>query len=525
MHMSSIPKATEGGTEKMPSNNHPPGGIHDTKPWRDEAAWKPPTTPEGNPDWEKMASARPSSSDAAIESAALDFVLKHSPKGDPEAKRRRTGRGGDEGEFSEYVLARPELHQIALYGVLKDMVEAACANSEAVPSTVGIHILARFATTIGRTAFIQIGDQQRHLRMNALIVGPTAKGRKGTSADMPRELFKLANAKVLSQPAKQLTALATGEGLIHQLRDPYEYYIHGKAVTDPGVADKRLFCDISEFAGVLAQARRDGATISTVLRDAFDGVTLTTPTKTSFTQASDTHIVVVGSVPETEIVRCLSSTDITNGMANRFAMFYSVRTKTVAMPEATDPALMQEFSEHIACAIKETVQLGRIRMDSDATAYWPIVYDHIENQILPPAVASLLARQSTYTLIFSALLALLNREHTVGRCHIDAALAWMRYWEETALFVFSNGEQNEAAMKIRKLEDDIIATIAELGGEQVSHTAIAVRLTNNYKKKEPCAKDIKKAAEQLQRGSPPRIRTETIMTDGRPANLYSLIPH
>jgi AAA domain len=57
--MNSIANEPEGGSGKTPSNNHLPGDINDTKPWRDEAAWKPPTTPEGNPDWENMANARP----------------------------------------------------------------------------------------------------------------------------------------------------------------------------------------------------------------------------------------------------------------------------------------------------------------------------------------------------------------------------------------------------------------------------------------------------------------------------------
>jgi hypothetical protein len=170
-----------------------------------------------------------------------------------EPYRRKRAAAAADGEFSDYVLPRPELHPSALIGILGEMVDAACANSEAVPSTVAIHILARFAVTMGRSAYINIGDEQRHLRMNALIVGPTSKGRKGTSASMPRRLFQLVEQKGQFLPVRALTALATGEGLIFQVRDPY-IDVNGE-VQDPGVADKRLFCDISEFAGVLAQAR------------------------------------------------------------------------------------------------------------------------------------------------------------------------------------------------------------------------------------------------------------------------------
>lgn len=441
----------------------------------------------------------------------------------PKPSRKRKGQQQDEGEFSDYVLSRPELHNVALFGILREMVDAACANSEAVRPTVAIHILARFAATIGRSAYIQIGDQQRHLRMNALIVGPTAKGRKGTSAEMPNALFRLTeNLLVGCWPLRKLSGLATGEGLIHLVRDAV-YAEDGKEL-DAGVPDKRLFCDISEFAGVLAQARKEGAVISTVLRDAFDGVMLVTPTKTSFCQATDTHIVVIGSVPETEIVKTLTSTDITNGLANRFPMFYSTRDKIVPMPKATDPRLMDSFAEHLSWAIYEAGKQTQISMDADALEYWSDIYHALEEKAHPPAVASLLARQSTYTLIFSALLALLNRQTVVGRDHLDAALAWVQYWEDTTLFVFSNGEQNEQAIKLKGLKDQIVDAIATLGGLKVKHSDVADKVTNKYQKAWPLAKDVKLAVELLERESPPRVYSETVTTGGRPSNLYSLTP-
>lgn len=437
-------------------------------------------------------------------------------------KRQRRNQPDDEGEFSEYVVPRPELHDVAFYGILRDMVDAACEHSEAVPSTVALHILARFAVTIGRTAYINIGDEQRHLRMNALIVGPTSKGRKGTSAEMPRRLFKFVDDKLGMNAAsvKVLTALATGEGLIHQVRDPY--FDHEGKLLDAGVSDKRLLCNVSEFAGVLAQARREGATISVVLRDAFDGVTLTIPTKTSFNQATDTHIVVIGSVPETEIVSTLKSTDITNGLANRFPMFYSVRTKSLPFPKPTDPALLEQFANHIAGAIYSATATGEVRMTAEARDYWQFIYTDLEERAHPSDVAALLARQSTYTLIFAALLALLNKEKEIGPDHLTASCAWVDFWEATTLFVFSNGEKNEQAIKMGALKDDIVDVIAILGGRDVSHSDLANKVTNKYQKRWPTAKDVKVAVELLQRESPPRIFSKSITTNGRAANLYSL---
>lgn len=339
---------------------------------------------------------------------------------------------------------------------------------------------------------------------------------------MPRRLFRLVEQKLglNATPVKVLTALATGEGLIHQVRDPY--FDHEGNLVDEGVSDKRLLFNVSEFAGVLAQARREGATLSVVLRDAFDGVTLTIPTKTSFNQATDTHIVVIGSVPETEIVSTLKSTDITNGLANRFPMFYSVRTKSLPFPKATDPVLLEQFANHISAALYGATATGEVRMTAEARDYWQFIYTDLEERAHPSDVAALLARQSTYTLIFAALLALLNNENEIGPDHLTASCAWVDFWEATTLFVFSNGEKNEQAIKMRELKDDIVNVIAILGGRNVSHSDVANKVTNKYQKAWPTAKAVKVAIELLQRESPPRVFSKTVTTNGRAANLYSL---
>jgi hypothetical protein len=251
-------------------------------------------------------------------------------------------------------------------------------------------------------------------------------------------------------------------------------------------------------------------------------VRLTIPTKTSFNEATDAHIVVVGSVPETEIVKTLTSADITNGLANRFPMFYSVRTKSVPFPEPTDPGLMESFAGHLVVALREAWAIGEVRLTADARDIWRIIYAQLEEKAHPPAVASLLARQSTYTLIFAALLALLNRKREIDSDHLNAALAWIEYWEDTTLFVFSTGDQNEKALKMRALMDAIVQAITALGGSRVPHSQISNKLTNGYQKVWPTAGVIKEAVELLQRESPPRVFCDNVTTGGRPSLVYSL---
>lgn len=429
-------------------------------------------------------------------------------------------------ETDSYLLTRPELAPVALYGILEPIVSAACDSTEAVPSAVAVNVLARFAATIGRTAHIQIGNQTRYLNFNALVVGPTARGRKGTSAEMPAQLFHLAEQLngYYTAPLPELTALSTGEGLIHRVRDARYDDESGKCI-DKGIADKRLLCEVSEFAGTLAVAKRKEATITMVLRDAFDGRVLTTPTKTSFNRATGAHIVVVGSIPETELVKSLTDTDITNGLANRFAMFYSTRSKLVPHPKPTPPQAMHYFAGKLRdAAFAAMYHPGPVEMDDEANELWEVTYSNLNEQTHQPAVASLLARQDLYTRIFSALIALLNGDSAVTTRHIDAALAWIRYWEDTVNFVFSTSKKNEDMQAMKEFMDRVVDAITTLGGKRVPHAKLTEKLTNNYAANCPVKKEhVKSALEALQRESPPRIRAEVDTTKGgRPATHYTL---
>jgi hypothetical protein len=457
----------------------------------------------------------------------VEFVIQQIAPINPSLyKSRGKAATAADGEFSHYTMPRPVLRREAMHGMLGQMAEAACSNSEAVSTSVAIHILTRFAATLGRTAYIEIGDHRRHLRMFSLIVGPTSKGRKGTSSEMPNNLFDIVQRRLWPYgllPLEKLTALSTGEGLIQKVRDPYSWTTGDKEHNDPGVLDKRLLCDISEFAGVLAQGKREGATLSTVLRDAFDGVPLTTPSATAFRRATDTHICVVGSVPETEIVKSLNDIDKTNGFANRFPMFYSARTKTVALPKPTDPMLMELFANHLATAVWLGARAGRIELDEDAISIWQFgLYDDIESRDYPPLIGSLLGRRSTHTLIFAALIALLDHKSKIGGDHLSAAHAWMDYWAETVLFVFSNSEQEEGAIKDKALRDKLVQLIGMMGGVKVSQSDLTKKATNNYAGP-VTAGHVQAALEALQRESPSRLHADKVTTVGRPATLYTLI--
>ena len=192
------------------------------------------------------------------------------PGGPPDAAEDEAGWGSPPVEQPW-----PQLAPDALHGLAGETVAAIAPHTEADPVAILAQYLVMAGNAAGRGASYRVGDTDHHLNLFAVLVGATSKSRKGTSADHVRKIMEAADSDWLHQRA--LSGLSSGEGVIWHLRDEIEGPVKtGKGanvqyvnkVTDPGVDDKRLFVFESEFARVLTVLRRDGSTLSAVLRDA-----------------------------------------------------------------------------------------------------------------------------------------------------------------------------------------------------------------------------------------------------------------
>jgi hypothetical protein len=98
-------------------------------------------------------------------------------------------------------------------------------------------------------------------------------------------------------------------------------------VLDEGVEDKRLLILEPELAGVLKVMRREGNTLSPVIRQAWDDGTLQTLTKNSPMKATEAHVSIIGHITRQELLRHLTETEAANGFANRFVWLLAKRSK------------------------------------------------------------------------------------------------------------------------------------------------------------------------------------------------------
>lgn len=420
-----------------------------------------------------------------------------------------------------FALPTPKLRSEAYYGILGEIAVAGSAHTEAVPAALAINALGRFCATVGRVPYITIGDDWRSLRPFSLIVGPTSKGRKGTSAQLPNRIFEHVEV-LLGLRLNYETSVSSGEGLVWMVRDPKVNSLG--EVEDPGISDKRVLLEISEFSGVLAQAKRETSVLTSVLRDAWDGRRLSTPNKNNPCSATNAHFVVLGHITREELTKLLTNTDIKNGFANRFMMVYSARQRIVDDPLPTPEATIHGFAQRIAAAVSAAWQrhTAPVQLSDTAKQRWVQIRRELDSRSRTSDVESLMARADTYVRMLAAAIALINQEQLIETEHLDAALAWVDHWEDTANFCFTAAAQYDEMVQSKTVADEIVEAVRKHGGREVPRSVIYDELTNRGKRKDRGKVVFEKAITALQNEAPQRIVITKILGKGRPTNLFSI---
>jgi hypothetical protein len=361
-----------------------------------------------------------------------------------------------------------ELHQWpadlapeAFHGLAGDVVRAIAPHTEADPAALLFHLLVAFGCAAGGRSFFQVGATQHRANLNAVMVGPTAKGRKGTAEQEILRLFMaisptFANSHVVS-------GLSSGEGLIYHVRDPIEQAkpvkqggkVTGqteRVIVDEGVKDKRLLVIEPEFAAALRAATREGNTLSAQMRQAWDSGNLRVLTKNSPMRATRAHIAIVGHITKDELLRSLDSTDYANGFANRF-LWVAVRRRQL-LPDGGQ--LPTDDLNLLAEGLLKALQFAQDgNGDSSPRAreahdLWHEVYATLSAE-RPGMLGAVTSRAEAQVVRLSLIYALLDRSPRILVPHLEAALAAWRYCERSAAWIFGVSTGDPTADEILEL--------------------------------------------------------------------------
>lgn len=393
------------------------------------------------------------------------------------------------------------LGDAALHGIAGEFVRLVGPHTEADPAALLFSFLAAAGNSFGASAHVLVDADRHPAKLWPVLVGSTASGRKGTSLGWAERVVEQADP---SWVARRAANVGSGEVLVWECRDAVTTAgKDGKERTDQGITDKRLFVAESEFAGLLRVAGRDGSTLSSVLRQAWDRDVLRHTVKTNPATATGAHITVVGHVTPEELARELNRTERANGFANRFMWVMVRRSKSLPRGGSLPITALDPLSARLATLIDFGRSVGRVTMDG---GYWDVYEDYYEHLVgdRPGMLGAVLGRAAPYVHRLALVYALLDGVSVLSRRHALAAVVAWRYCEQSAAHVFG-----------KSLGDPIADEILRVLGENPSGmTRTQIRDLFHRHRSVGAALDLIRQSGEAY--------CKYMETDGRPAELWRI---
>src|SRR5487761_1088617 len=330
----------------------------------------------------------------------------------------------------------PPPEQAVYHGLAGEIVQTIAPETEADPVAILSELLVAFGAAVGRGTWFAVEATRHHPNEFLVLIGDSARSRKGSSWDHVHRLITAADATI---SARILTGLSSGEGLIHAVRDP--------AGQDPGSSDRRLLVIEPEFVSVLKNVSREISTLSPTLRSAWDGRPLAVLTRTAPARATGVHVSLIGHITDTELRRYASAIEIANGLLNRFLLL-SVR-RVRLLPEGGDPNPLKDtgLARYLATTLKHARTTGQVKLAADTREIWWHTYP----QLTQPAdglTGQLTARAEAHVIRLALIYALLDGQKTIHPEHLHPALALWDYASRSAAWALGQSTGDLLAEQI-----------------------------------------------------------------------------
>jgi len=352
----------------------------------------------------------------------------------------------------------------AFYGLVGEIVRAIEPHTESDPVALLLQLLVGIGNLIGRTPTLMMDGAAHHANLFAVLVGTTAKARKGTSWRQTRRVLAMTDPKWAD---KRITGgLSSGEGLIEAVADPDP---DGAPPAEP--VDKRLMIQVGEFASVLAVQGREGNTLSAVLRDAWDGDTLTVLNrKVNKLRATAPHISMVAHVTRDELLRMLQTTEAANGYANRFLWAAVRRPKLLPRGGNLTDEVLLPLVERLKEAVRCARQTQYITLTEKAWTLWDRVYVELSRE-QAGLLGAITARTEPLILRLAMLYALMDNTGQIDVPHLEAGCAVWGYCQQSAAWIFGD--------KLGDPDGDLVLSHLRQTPEGVTRTEIHGLLGRN----------------------------------------------
>jgi hypothetical protein len=389
--------------------------------------------------------------------------------------------------------APPE--EAVYHELIGEIVNRIAPHTEADPVAILTQLLVSVGAAVGRGAWFTVEATLHHPNEFMLLVGDSAKARKGSSWDHVRRLLATIDPSI--EP-RILTGLSSGEGLIWAVRDPTSQ--------DPGIQDQRLLVIEPEFASVLKAASREISTLSPTLRSAWDGRPLAILTRTAPARATSAHIAVIGHITQHELRRHITQAELANGYLNRILIVCCRRQRLLPEGGQHDPLAGTGLPRLLAATLKHARGVGQVSLDDPAREQWHHAYRRLATQPADGIVGQITARAEAHVIRLALLYALADGQSQIRPPHLTAALALHDYAIRSAAWALTGATGEPLAEQIHA------ALQAHPGG--LTRSQISQTLNHNQP-----AGQIDHALHALHTAG--RVTATQIPTGGRPAQLWT----
>ncbi len=402
----------------------------------------------------------------------------------------------------------------AYQGLAGEMVRAMEPNTESDPAGLLIMLLAVLGNVIGRGAHFRVEEDLHYCKIWPVLVGETAKGRKGTGLNRIRRLMNRVDQDWYEGCV--VTGLSSGEGVIDRLRDQIlkEDEDGQPEVIDPGAADKRLLVEEPEFGSPLTVMQREGNTLSMVVRNLWDDRPLQTMTRNSPLRASETHGTIIGNITSRELLRHLNEERIGAGIGNRFVFVLVRRSKS--LPHGGERDIFTDDQVH---RLREAISFGKEEREIQLSAEVEDEYGYSAKELWEEIYADLsegrrglfgavVSRAEAYVRRIATIYAVLDLSEDVKVAHILAALAVWQYCEQSAYLIFGDKTGD-------RLADELLEALKDVGEEGMTRNDIHDFFGRNQK-----SVRIGSVLRDLERQGLARMEKEKTDGPGRPTERW-----
>jgi Protein of unknown function (DUF3987) len=363
----------------------------------------------------------------------------------------------------------------AFHGIAGKVTKMLCTGSELKPEAVLAQFLCIFGNMLGRAPY-KIQDGRHGTLINVAIVGNTADGAKGSSYQAVKRLIRAVDSDYCTDNIKG--GYNSSEALIADITDEVMGMKKGQEiVVEEGVNDKRLLVVEEEFSRILQIGKRDGVTLSEILRQCFDlPDALRAPSRKSNLVSTNPFVSILGHITPEGLKKSMDSVEAFNGFANRFMFIASKRTASVPEPPVIDwtegrasdilyklQTILKIYCPHPLSSSTNPDLV--FKFSQKAKEKWAEIYHEISRQSANKHgyAGAIIARAKPTILRLSMIYSALDSTSFIETTHLDAAKALWDYAANSATWCFEgmsgSREANDILRYLKRYPNGVSRTL------------------------------------------------------------------